>query len=162
MATFCILCAAVLAAGDRSDGKTTTPPTPQELRATIHDALRREARSEGAAHERAIVDLTDAFQALQADTQLGDAQRKELLAQVRSRLSQTAQAMKKKAAQADKDAAKKRLRQGGSPPRRIGPRRLNPRRGVPRVAQEIRCSAMGIKRPVARRVSPARRRMPRN
>ena len=60
------------------------------LRGAVHDALRQEATSRGAARDAAVVELTRLYGQLGSDDKLPDSQRTQLRALVRTRLAATA------------------------------------------------------------------------
>jgi hypothetical protein len=63
-------------------------------RTAVHDALRQEATSQGAAHERALRQLLAMYEDLQADAPLGEVQRRELRGLVRNRLARSNRALR--------------------------------------------------------------------
>ncbi len=68
--------------------------TAGQLRTAVHDALRREATSRDAAHESALRKLLALYRGLEQDTQLGDAERRQLRWLLRNRLARGSRALK--------------------------------------------------------------------
>src|SRR5689334_9948875 len=86
MFTHALVLTVVLAA----DAADKPYDNPRELRAAVRDALRREATTQGAKHDRAVRDLTDLYQQLKQDEQLPEPERKQRLGQIRYRLKDVA------------------------------------------------------------------------
>ncbi|MBI3839488.1 MAG: hypothetical protein HY288_16330 [Planctomycetia bacterium] len=114
MGPFWIVLAAVLTAGPTSDSRTeradsdpansnqsakSAAPldgqdyTAAQLRIAVHDALRREAISRGAARESALRKLLALYTRLEQDTQLSDGERLQLRTVLRNRLARSSRAL---------------------------------------------------------------------
>ncbi len=65
------------------------------LRGAVHDALRQEATSRGAARDAAVVELTTLYGRLGSDDTLPDSQRVQLRALVRNRLAASARKLQR-------------------------------------------------------------------
>ncbi|REK12953.1 MAG: hypothetical protein DWQ37_10015 [Planctomycetota bacterium] len=73
----------------------------QELRDAVHETLRRQATTEGAAQEAALRDLTDLYAELMGPTRLNAQQQLQFRGMVRSRLLRTAKRLKRELARAE-------------------------------------------------------------
>jgi hypothetical protein len=91
MLTHCLLLTVVLAA------EVVDAPVgnPHEFRAAVSDALRREATTKGAQHERAVRDLIAIHHQLTQDQQLPEPERKQRLGQIRHRLKDVAELLER-------------------------------------------------------------------
>jgi hypothetical protein len=117
MATLWIVVAATLAASPAEDSTSAPTPnsrsaidlqpdvTPRQLRATISDALRREATTHGSEHDVALRELITVYQHLEADSQLPDRERRKRLGQIRHRLARATEGLQKQVARAAGDPA---------------------------------------------------------
>ncbi len=68
---------------------------PHEIRRAVHDALRSQASTSGAAQEAAVRDLLSLYHELQASTQFSESAHKQLSGLVRSRLQRVQRALQK-------------------------------------------------------------------
>jgi len=87
--------------------------TPRELRQAVHEALRAQATTKGAAQEAAVRKLTALYRELSESTTLTDEERLQLRGTVRSRLLRTGDAL---AQQIAKDDARRRPAAGEDRP----------------------------------------------
>jgi hypothetical protein len=80
--------------------------SPQQLRRAVHDAMRREAMTQGADHDTALRQLIALYDALQVDSSLPPDEALRMRATVRSRLVRAGEAIERQLARDAKAAAK--------------------------------------------------------